>query len=368
MPKGKSITNPYRWVQVGEDPTFERPPFHHRFSGHRGRLTCRLIALTPMIVSTNSTSEKRFVHHNDGWIFVPGTSLKGMIRSVFEIVTGSTAGVHAGNRLDAAHQPDKASRGQDGARQLDAASRVFGTLKGGAYAGHVQFSDARELRTGNQLSRPEGVRVLVGSPQPHHNAFYRDNHGRKLYHHCPGTESLRKAPAGVGKNQSPTYYPAPPGTTFEFTVDCNNLDPVSLGQLVYAIVLEDQVTVELSPQALPTDAESHTLTGPLRHKIGGAKASGGGSAQIEVTKVTLYSSPVDRYRNGRFSTKPLVDAELDTWVREQTAPTRKRNDRTLLDLRAMMIYADNDPRRKEQQYPPKKWFNENSDVPLRPTR
>ncbi len=365
MPNGEPFTNPYRWVHVDNDPTFEPPSYHHRFSGSRGRLTCRLTALTPMIVSTNNNSEKRFVHHGDGSIFVPGTSLKGTIRSVFEMITGSTAGVHKGRRIDDAHRPDNASHGQGQARTLDAASRVFGTLKNGAYAGHVQFSDADVISTG---PRSESVRVLVGSPRPNHRAFYSDNHGRKLYHHCPGAKSLREAPDGVGRNQSPSYFPASTGTIFEFTVDFNNLDPVLLGQLVYAIVLEEDVTVVLSTDALPCDVPAHRLTGPMRHKIGGAKASGGGSSQIKITSASLCESVVDRYRKGVFSTKSLTGVDLDTWIREQTSPTRQRNDRTLLDLRAMMIYDDNDndPRRS-QQYPEKSWFNENSSVPLRPT-
>ena len=66
--------------------------------------------------------------------------------------------------------------------------------------------------------------------------------------------------------------------------------------LLYCLVLEDQVTVTLSPAALGRDNAQGDVTfeGPLRHKMGGAKPHGAGSVHICTTTMQLQTDVAAR--------------------------------------------------------------------------
>ena len=124
--------NPYNFVrplEVGNEnvaPLLGRcpPPPHDRYVGLTGRITCCLTAKTPLFVSDSEEIEPTEVaggkeHHtyrffrdpnnpnnpndpNDrnGKIAIPGTSLRGAFRSIFEAVTNSCFSVFDGSRFD----------------------------------------------------------------------------------------------------------------------------------------------------------------------------------------------------------------------------------------------------------------------------
>lgn len=99
------FTNPYNFVRYEGAPAhpdeFFRPPVpRHRFAGLSGRLTCRIEALTPLFVPDSETvdydGDHRLLHFfqvagTDGLPTpaIPGASLKGVVRSVFEAATNS---------------------------------------------------------------------------------------------------------------------------------------------------------------------------------------------------------------------------------------------------------------------------------------
>jgi CRISPR-associated protein (TIGR03986 family) len=105
--------NPYNFVRVLPPPTVPDdpechllwrcpPPPHDRFTGLSGRISCRLKVVTPLFVSDSVDSKRdqdtdEHQIHNffnvDGKPIIPGSSLRGPIRSVFEAVTNSTMGV-----------------------------------------------------------------------------------------------------------------------------------------------------------------------------------------------------------------------------------------------------------------------------------
>ena len=134
-------------------------------------------------------------------------------------------------------------------------------------------------------------------------------------------------------------------------------------------MLEEQVTVTLSPAALgPDEAQGPVrLKGPLRHKMGGAKPHGAGSVHIRITKMELRSDAMARYR-GRDATKTWEAEDLTNEIESRTAPFRKRTDQTMRELRAMLIYSLDDPR-QPIQYPTFSWFKNgnNSGRQLKPT-
>ncbi len=72
------------------------PPPHDRFTGLSGKITCRMVAKTPIFVSDGEGVQEDENGHRtfrffkvDGEDVIPASSLRGAIRSVFESVTNS---------------------------------------------------------------------------------------------------------------------------------------------------------------------------------------------------------------------------------------------------------------------------------------
>ncbi len=71
------------------------PPPHDRYIGITGRIVCSLEAATPLFVSDSENVEPREEHKSfeffkmNGEYALPGSSLRGMVRSVFEAATNS---------------------------------------------------------------------------------------------------------------------------------------------------------------------------------------------------------------------------------------------------------------------------------------
>ena len=360
--RNNEFWNPYRWVRVSDRAVHhDAPEYHHRLSGLSGRLWCEIEALTPVFIGDGGTPPRFVRHARSGQPYIPATSLKGVIRSLAEIV-GNAAVPFGKVHVDEPHRLAKA-HARDGA--LDIAARIFGYLDGrNVFAGLVRFSDA-ELAEPPPLSQWEQYEVAVGQPKRNHRAFYPGDDRRKFYHHHVNAKGLVRPPATI--KQTAPVQPAPPGARFGFTMDFENLHDAELDLLLYCLVLEEQATVTLTPAALGLDAdqESVTLHGPLRHKLGGAKPHGAGSVRLRVTKLKLQTDPTTRYR-GNDATETWERERLDGELLRRTAQYCKRADRTMRELRAMLIYTTGDPRRSIR-YPTYEWFKDNSQVPLKPT-
>ncbi|GIW83326.1 MAG: hypothetical protein KatS3mg105_5133 [Gemmatales bacterium] len=363
MPQGENFWNPYRWIQVPDQPpTHAEPLYHHCMAGLSGRIHCTLTALTPLIIGDGRGN---FVTHaKNKRPYIPATSLKGVIRSLAEIV-GNTAVPFPKVDVDPNHQLRHARLENNGRAQLDITSRTFGYLnKGDVFAGLVQFGDAELVGEANPNQWPQQV-VAVGQPKPSHTPFYPDTRRRKAYHHVPETDRLTGPHAGI--TQTTKNRPAPPGTRFTFTVDFRNLRDDELNLLLYCLALEDNVTVTLSKDALgPNAREPMTISGPMRHKVGGCKPHGGGSAHIAIEKMTIRTNPADRYR-GRDSATSLEGDTLADELKRRIASFAARNDRTMQQVRAMMIYTPDDPRRPVN-YPTYQWFQDDKQLPVHEKR
>lgn len=359
MPQGETFWNPYRWVTVSDQPVeHDVPRYHHTSSGLSGCLWCELEALTPLIIGDGRGQFVRHQHHGNEPPYIPATSLKGAMRSLAEVV-GNAAVPFPNVSVDAQHELARARKSS----HLDTVARTFGYLnKGNVLAGLIHFSDA-EIST--EVSPPHKwreYRVVAGQPKQGHRAFYLGNNRRKFYHHHPSATRLTPPHA----EKTIPVRPAPPGTCFHFTVDFVNLREAELSLLLYCLVLESEVAIELSPKALGPDAQGPvTLRGPLRHKIGGAKPHGAGSVHISIAKMELRTDAMARYRGSD---------NVDTWEAEglrdelnnRTASFRGRTDQTMRELRSMLIYSIEDPR-KPIHYPQFGWFKDNSQTLLKPT-
>lgn len=364
MPKGEEFWNPYRWVPVSrEEVAREKPAYRHRWEGLAGRLYCSLEALTPLLIGS-SKGDGHFIRSGrTNQPFIPGTSLKGMIRSLFELI-GNACIPFPNGYADAQHQLSQAATGKGENWRLDIAARTFGYLnRGEVFAGLIRFTDG-ELADPARESGP--FKIVVGQPRPEeHTPFYPDRQRRKFYHHHVGATGLVPAPSTI--TQTRTVYPLPAGVRFRFQVHFENLREEEFHLLLYCLVLEEQVRVTLSKEALgPKAQEPVTLTGPLRHKLGACKPQGGGSVHIRIDRMVLYPDLAERYRARAQAAQEWEGEPLQAELRRRTQAIASRQDATMQHLRAMLIYCPEDPR-KPIEYPSYQWFQDDRGTPLKPT-
>jgi CRISPR-associated protein (TIGR03986 family) len=147
-----------------------------------------------------------------------------------------------------------------------------------AYAGRVRFSHG--TLTHSEGTLPETTLAILSTPKPTTTEFYlldsegtpdpnvdyddKDARlrGRKFYRHHGEADPTEYT--GEPSDQNRTVRDAlKPGATFTFTVDFENLAPVELGALLYALELE----------------------GDLVHRLGYAKPLGFGSVKVTVDEV-----------------------------------------------------------------------------------
>ena len=363
MPQGENFWNPYRWVTISDQRIeHDVPNYQHTLSGVSGRIWCELEALTPLMIGDG---RGEFVRHKGNQKpYIPSTSLKGMVRSLGEVVGNATV-PFPGSQVDDSHRLEQARRDIGDVEHFDIVSRTFGYMRDGdVVTGLIHFSDA-EIST--EISPPnqwQQYQVAVGQPKPNHRAFYpAQKNRRKFYHHHPGIQGL--VPPHPGITQTNRVRPAPSGTCFQFTVDFTNLRENELNLLLYCLVLEENVTVTLSPAALGRDQNesSFTFNGPLRHKMGGSKPQGAGSIRMCITKMELRANATARYRGGS-STEALEERALATELDSRTASFRGRTDQTMQELRAMLIYSTDDPR-TPIHYPKFDWFQDEKEKEFR---
>ena len=375
MPERERFWNPYRWVTVSDRAVeHDVPHYHHLLDGLAGRVWCELEALTALFVG-DGKGNGQFISHivrnaaggrrGGPQPYLPATSLKGAIRSLAEIIGNAAVPFPKKKvKVDRPHELTKARHGSN----LDVVARMFGYLDGSnAFAGLIRFSDA-ELAEPFTPGQWPAYDVAVGQPKPSHRSFYPGDNRRKLYHHRVEADRLTQPHRNI--RQTATVTPAPRGTRFRFTVDFENLREEELDLLVYCLVLEEQSTVELSAAALgrASDQAGVTLRGPLRHKLGGAKPHGAGSVHLRITKLKIRTDPRARYLGNEpaDTTKVREGEDLNQELLRRTEPFRTRADQTMRELRAMMIYAADDPRNRIE-YPTYDWFRNDLQTGLKPT-
>jgi len=160
---------------------------------------------------------------------VPGSTFKGVVRSIAEAFTHSCVRVTRA-RPNQLPQGAVACRSRE---QLCLACRIFGAMD---FQGHVRFSDA-VLAKGTEL-------VIVGmpslfAPRNRERVYYKDNDqvvGRKFYQHGKPVQGNTPVEA------------CPVGAALEFGLHFENLSPAELGVLLIALGQGDGVQ---SPRLWP---------------------------------------------------------------------------------------------------------------------
>jgi CRISPR/Cas system CSM-associated protein Csm3 (group 7 of RAMP superfamily) len=265
---------PYDFVTLPEGHIERKEPAGHaeyRGGTVSGVLRGVLVARTPIHVASGQlemTDDPRYplvkAHvRSAGRPVVPGSSLKGCIRSIVEAITPSCVRITRARR----DQLPREVRGCSRKESLCLACRMFGSL---GYQGLVRFSDA--VLTGGETEISAAPTLYM--PRKREGLYYRGQmvFGRKFYHH--GQPAAGDVPLEV----------CPEGSRLEFTLQFDNRKSAELGVLLLAVG-------QGQPQLYP--------------KLGGAKPVCRGSAAVEVTELEVFEDPHAAYASYGLEAKPV---------------------------------------------------------------
>lgn len=253
--KAEKSEKPYDFATIPslKDNDRENPKWHDRYEENTlsGILQCEIKALTPIHVGSgllelgNEKGVPLIKTHtkSNGKAIIPGSSLKGCIRSIVEAITPSCVSI---TRAYNSQLPSGASSCKN-KESLCISCRMFGAM---GYLGNVRFSDAI-LRDGWNLTKAS-IPQLYSTRDRQRGTYIKDDgkvRGRKFYKH--GTPASGNVPIEV----------CPKDSYLDFSVSFDNLTESELGLLLIAMGLGE-------PRISP--------------KLGGAKPVCYGSIDISV--------------------------------------------------------------------------------------
>ncbi len=339
--------NPYDFVRLDWNQEVVRQPYqpHDHFTGLSGRIEGTITTLTPFFIPDHrNASPKQFLKDRQGRAIIPGSSLKGLIRSLVETIGPGCWWLFDGDYKEVAYReklPAAFRQCQDKRENLCVACRMFGMIKKEEtlLMGHVGFDEAVCL---DPTPHDALYTIILSGPKPRHSAFYLTPDkklvaGRKFYFH----HSTKPANVGVwlprgratNQAQAQNQYIKPIGadSVFTFSAHFDNLAPEELALLIYALVLEPE----------------------MRHKLGYAKPAGLGSVEIKLTGMELIDYTARYTLPG--SGKTLYENNaLQQYIAEQITPyVDNSTSVTLQDLRRIWAW----PGRADLQYPDYRWFH-----------
>jgi CRISPR/Cas system CSM-associated protein Csm3 (group 7 of RAMP superfamily) len=253
------------------------PQGHKKFvdKGWHGYLDLRLLAQQPICVAVGVTVLGRDVGSDrplvrpmmqkpDGTLFIPGSSLKGCIRSIYEAITASTVGTEIDK---VTFEPCRGKKERE-ERPRCPASRVFGAL---GYQGMIEFTDAI-CNTPATI----GDIPIMHSPNP--------GHDRKFYR----TTAQRLDPPEM--SHVPIQQ-APRGSIFTTRLRFKNLLSEELGTLLIALGQDPNY--------------------PMALKLGAGKAHGMGQLTVEVGQAQVYRT--EDLQRDRYSSYQILSIEPVAW-------------------------------------------------------
>ncbi|SRR5579875_429417 len=308
--------NPYDFARIdwNRPPERRAPAWHHRLVGaggqhlYTGHLDVEIHVETPLFIADprgNPLDPRKpalSIKNKQGEYIIPGSSLKGMLRSVVETLGNGCLtlfdGLYEGDRVNYRREVPEVFQHCDTNTKLCIACRTFGMLKEGAqgvFLGKVNIGDARVDAEHIYHYDPIYTKALM-NPKPHHDSFYLDEErrhiaGRKFYfHHPPDREPLTESRLifMAGKPANRYIQPLDRDTRFHVRIDFTNLEADEFAALLLAVALKED----------------------MRHKIGYAKPLGLGSIYLFPTHLKLvdYATRYTRLGQTRGTTIYEEDA------------------------------------------------------------
>jgi CRISPR/Cas system CSM-associated protein Csm3 (group 7 of RAMP superfamily) len=283
---GASDSKPYRLIPFAQEPPqLYHPAGHDKYLPEHlhGTLFLTLKVQTPVHISTGVVVMGSDVNHNriplvktmvqdiDQKLVIQGSSLKGCIRSVYEVITNSTLAVVTPKYRNKNQIPKKRLPCNN-KENLCPASRVFGALN---WQGLIDFTDAMCEKTSSIGFMPS---LYKPQPEPEDEEtrkkflnprYFDDNRlvrGRKFYYHTI---------KAIDKGQQQGIPVLQAGTEFTFTTQLQfmNLKSEELGALLITLGQDPNYKLAL--------------------KVGGGKPIGMGTMTVEIVEASVLQSIKD---------------------------------------------------------------------------
>jgi len=312
--------NPYDFVRIDWKwpPERRAPIWHHRLFGvsgaclYSGYLDVEIYVETPLFIATHTASSDpqmpdSCMQNARGEYIIPGSSLKGMLRSLVETLGNGCLALFDGDyerrKVDYNREVPAAFQRCTHNTDLCIACRIFGMLgvRGGIFQGKVNIGDAVIYPSKTYLHEPVYINPLM-EPRPHHASFYLDEShryiaGRKYYfHHSPAsllhleTKDAQNAHQRIGRRAKRYIQPFGCETAFRFRIDFTSLERDEFAALLFAVALEEN----------------------MRHKLGYGKPLGLGTVALLPVSMTLIDYSVRYSRSGTNKGKTVIDGN-DLW-------------------------------------------------------
>lgn len=333
--------NPYDFIPLGRPSSRKPSPGHHVLASRAGTIRARLTTLGPLLVAQQAGMQNTIMPLRQGKI-IPGSSLKGMLRSMAEMVGGGcislSGSLYPRGRYDYPAEEPHGFAPCDDIERLCVTCRMFGALiRGVAWKGLVEPGEGQWLGSGTP--RTKSFDVIVGQPKPSHDAFYTKNgkiRGRKAYYHHPDKimVSASAQQATYGARQTIQVRGLEPGQVYDVSVRHQGLDPEENALLLYALFLEEG----------------------LCHKLGWGKPMGFGSVKIEPVAIEEIELRARYRRGGEEATVKHEGAAAAAYVNERTKDLRADKGEVMAAIRRMFGYPG--PQGK-WVYPTYSWFKQN---------
>lgn len=268
------VEKPYALVPFpSKKPTLKHPVGHDRYRSDRlhGKLELKLTVKTAVHVSTGIVAMgadvgdripliKTMAQGKQKQLTIPGSSLKGVVRSAYEAITNSTLAVVTSKYRQEMPQDRLQCRKKE---QLCPASLVFGAMD---WQGLIHFTDA----TCKQAKSSTGFMPSLYRPRPdQRRAYFQKGQavGRKFYYNA--VNAISGGDRGIPVQQAGTEY------TFKTTLQFKNLSLAEFGTLL--IVLGQDTNY------------------PMALKVGGGKPIGMGTMTVEIEALEKPKTIKERY-------------------------------------------------------------------------
>jgi len=367
--------NPYDFVPIDTQhpPERRRPVWHnalapdntHPSKLYSGYLYLYIKAETPIFIRHADSSMQnpdrpgKHIYNKDGDYIIPGSSIKGILRTVVEtLCRGCLTVINRDSPVPGGFAPC------DNNTSLCISCRLFGMMQrqkqAEVFLGKVNIGDAIAFDHDPDYHNPLYTAVL-DAPKPRHRAFYLDEQsrfiaGRKFYFH---NEKLLTEKRLIPIPNRDTYrnqyiQPLAVGTDFSSRIDFTNLEADEFAALLFAMQLQED----------------------MRHKIGYGKPIGLGSVQLNVTNLQLvdYANRYKEFRAGRGISYYRGDALSNLFDDQMTsidpqinaAWNRFKSLPALSQLHRIWQWPSDDS--VEYAYPSQRWFKANPQAHIKDTR
>jgi hypothetical protein len=289
QPVNEDISKPYKLIPLSQQTPKRKPPIgqdSYKSQLLNGKIFLKLTVKTSTFIASGVVAMGSDLSSRtkniplikvavglDEKLIIPGSSLKGVIRSTYEAITLSCLCKTKAKRESI---PDGYRECKD-KQNLCHACQIFGAM---GWQGLISFHDA----IADEIKPSTGFMPSLHNPRPQRDGYYLNGKvaGRKFYYHA--VKAVDK-----GQQQGIPIQQAGKELTFSTQLQFINLTKAELGTLLIAL------------------GQDKNNNFPL--KIGGGKPVGMGTMIVELTKIECCKDLKNRYLDYRRSGNDILTAD-----------------------------------------------------------